>query len=427
MGSYAWEKCCRKRWPSVKPFSISASMEKQMSNKWYECYRRMHLQDMKASTVLSILLSPNKTKSECIDALYDLFCSDISIDQLFDGLLFKLTLPNPAIINSSFKTPSKVMAGLMLLEVNQSFSMQRLCNLWRAHGMNTPPTPPSSSSVILQGAIYIAQFCQSVSELIQRKSLYALEEELHNQITEWANLFKSKLDRKRVQNFQKPNELYVQWVEEMKYFFSKATEGRVSQVDNEDFLPMCGNKDNYYDWHNSLLDKVVKNRKGIPITLCIIYAAIIYHALGLDLDFIGLPGHFLLRLPLKQMLEEDGRSLIRDSSDVIFIDAYNGGRLYNIQEVMDIVEIGYIWSEAYISPLTPDKIWTRMIANIVNTARDFSTPSQTVLLHVIKRRITIANTSSLHENNFKDIITRFFLLSTLCSFEPNDILALSNE
>ena len=56
-----------------------------------------------------------------------------------------------------------------------------------------------------------------------------------------------------------------------------------------------GNVDNYYDASNSLIDEVIDKKLGIPITMSILYMAI-GRKLGLDLQGIAFPGHFLVSL-----------------------------------------------------------------------------------------------------------------------------------
>ncbi|MGD9646399.1 MAG: SirB1 family protein [Pirellulales bacterium] len=56
----------------------------------------------------------------------------------------------------------------------------------------------------------------------------------------------------------------------------------------------CGNRDEYYDPRNSLLNEVLERRMGIPITLAIVYQAVAAAA-GVDVQGVGAPGHFVLR------------------------------------------------------------------------------------------------------------------------------------
>jgi regulator of sirC expression with transglutaminase-like and TPR domain len=408
LAAYAWRFFCRQRWPSVQKLALVNTDNDHhrtfhCKRWWHDCYRRMHLQDKQVDHLLSIILSRNTLyDTPPIDLICQLFCSSIAVDELLDGLLLKCSLPTPTL---PFITPSRVMAGLLLLEVNQVFAMQRLCRLW------TDRMSSNSFHLVEQGALLIAQLCQSVSELIHGRSLYALEEKFQRVISQLTNQVKNKL--KNTDTISMEHGL---WIEEMKKLFS-TTDPR--QMNDREFDPFSGNTEKYYDWHNSLLDKVMEYRKGIPITLCIIYASIVHRAVGVDLHFIGLPGHFVLAIP----------SIQSNPSNMIFIDPFHGGISYTLSEVRDIVEMRYgvPWSEKFIHPLTPEKVWVRMIANIVNTSRDYSIPSQTVLLDVIKRRLDVTQFPPLNESDVDDIIHRFVLLSPLCSYESNDILALTQE
>ena len=54
-----------------------------------------------------------------------------------------------------------------------------------------------------------------------------------------------------------------------------------------------GNKDDYYNPNNSLLNSVIDTRLGIPITLAILYMRFA-EAIGINAYGIGFPGHFLV-------------------------------------------------------------------------------------------------------------------------------------
>ena len=79
-----------------------------------------------------------------------------------------------------------------------------------------------------------------------------------------------------------------------------------------------GNTSNYYNPNNSYIDKVLETRQGIPITLCILYM-LIAKRVGVFLEPINFPRHFLLRLKIK---DED-----------IFIDVFQKGKRLTNQEV----------------------------------------------------------------------------------------------
>jgi len=77
-----------------------------------------------------------------------------------------------------------------------------------------------------------------------------------------------------------------------------------------DELGFRGNDEDYYDPKNSFLNEVLDRRVGIPITLSIVFLEVGWR-LGLTLQGVSFPGHFLVRL------EQDG--------DEQMLDPYHGG------------------------------------------------------------------------------------------------------
>jgi regulator of sirC expression with transglutaminase-like and TPR domain len=62
-------------------------------------------------------------------------------------------------------------------------------------------------------------------------------------------------------------------------------------------LGFAGNVNDYYDPANSLLPAVMESRRGIPITLAVLYVEIATQA-GLPAHGIAFPGHFLVRVQM---------------------------------------------------------------------------------------------------------------------------------
>ncbi|MGH3867525.1 MAG: SirB1 family protein [Pseudonocardiaceae bacterium] len=75
----------------------------------------------------------------------------------------------------------------------------------------------------------------------------------------------------------------------------------------------AGNTTNYYDPRNSLLDRVLDRRLGIPITLSVVCLEVGRRA-GVSLEGVSMPGHFLVR-PL---------------ATNHYLDAFNGGALLDL-------------------------------------------------------------------------------------------------
>jgi len=61
-----------------------------------------------------------------------------------------------------------------------------------------------------------------------------------------------------------------------------------------------GNTADYYDPRNSFLNQVIERRKGIPITLSLVYLEVAQR-LDFPMMGVGLPGHFLIRPTLGEM------------------------------------------------------------------------------------------------------------------------------
>ncbi|MFY7865933.1 SirB1 family protein [Roseateles sp.] len=62
-------------------------------------------------------------------------------------------------------------------------------------------------------------------------------------------------------------------------------------------LGFAGNLNNYYDRDNSLVHRVLETRRGIPITLAVIFLELATH-LGLRAQGVAFPGHFLVKLSM---------------------------------------------------------------------------------------------------------------------------------
>ena len=100
-----------------------------------------------------------------------------------------------------------------------------------------------------------------------------------------------------------------------------------------------GNSDNYADPLNSFLDQVLIRRKGIPISLSIVYL-LVAERIGLQLEPVGLPGHFMVGC-----FEE---------TVPFFIDAFNAGLLLSAEEVFELLK--EIAIDASIIDLAPTPV-----------------------------------------------------------------------
>jgi len=83
-------------------------------------------------------------------------------------------------------------------------------------------------------------------------------------------------------------------------------------------LGFAGNVNDYYDPGNSYLPTVLQTRRGIPLTLALLYVELATQA-GLSAQGVSFPGHFLikLRLPRGEVVIDpfNGHSLSREDLD----------------------------------------------------------------------------------------------------------------
>lgn len=83
-------------------------------------------------------------------------------------------------------------------------------------------------------------------------------------------------------------------------------------------LGFAGNVNDYYDRRNSYLNDVLAQRRGIPLTLALLYLELAAQ-LNLTARGVSFPGHFLvkLRMPQGEVVIDpfDGRSLSREDLD----------------------------------------------------------------------------------------------------------------
>jgi serine protease Do len=95
--------------------------------------------------------------------------------------------------------------------------------------------------------------------------------------------------------------------------------GKIAMLDRVLFseLGFHGSRGDYYNRSNSYINEVVDDREGIPITLSVVYMELAGR-LGLKVQGIGFPGHFIVRFdPAEGEPEwidvfERGRRLSRD-------------------------------------------------------------------------------------------------------------------
>lgn len=117
-------------------------------------------------------------------------------------------------------------------------------------------------------------------------------------------------------------------------------------------LGFRGNADDYYDPRNSYLNEVIERRSGIPITLAAVLMAIGRRA-GIEVDGIGFPGHFLVRV---------------GGSRGVYVDPFFDGRVVGESALERLAE-RFLGSASRLRPehlhvVSPRSIVVRMLVNL---------------------------------------------------------------
>jgi len=162
-----------------------------------------------------------------------------------------------------------------------------------------------------------------------------------------------------------------------------------------DDLGFSGNADNYYDPRNSYLNEVIDRRRGIPITLSVLYMEI-GRRIELPLEGVSFPGHFLVRLPMR------GGTLV--------LDPFSGGKPQSegelrerLQRVIPRVVRGNAEGKApgdaaalaadlpldqFLEPASNRQILARLLRNLKGVYRKKDDPNR--LLQVLNRMVIVA-------------------------------------
>ncbi len=120
-------------------------------------------------------------------------------------------------------------------------------------------------------------------------------------------------------------------------------------------MSYVGNSEDYYSPSNSYLPEVVSSRKGLPISLALVYKAVA-EKLGLKVEGVGLPGHFIAALTTEQ--------------GPMYIDCFASGRMLTRDECKNRVESIFTdtveWNEQMLQPVTHRMWLSRMIQNLLH-------------------------------------------------------------
>jgi regulator of sirC expression with transglutaminase-like and TPR domain len=151
-----------------------------------------------------------------------------------------------------------------------------------------------------------------------------------------------------------------------------------------DDLGYRGNTDEYYDPRNSYLNEVMDRKTGIPITLSILYMEL-GRRVGLPLEGVSFPGHFLVRMRLRR--------------GMLVLDPFTGGAPQSEEELRERlkrvipegatgdVPVGELPLEQFLEPASHRQIVARLLRNLKGIFRETDQPER--MLDVLNRMLLV--------------------------------------
>ncbi len=136
-----------------------------------------------------------------------------------------------------------------------------------------------------------------------------------------------------------------------------------------DELRFAGEIQDYHHPRNSYLHYVIDSRRGLPITLTLIYKAVL-EQLGFRVDGINAPGHFLAAVRMADAPDTPRR--------LLFIDPFHAGRALSRDEAFDL--IGHVTGQAVprddaLLTRATHPVWLlRMIQNLAGSFQRLERP-----------------------------------------------------
>lgn len=203
------------------------------------------------------------------------------------------------------------------------------------------------------GAIAIAKLYDKHDSIMRDERIHSWEKFVLNELDHCADVVKQRLYNRSCALDVDSKYSILEVIEEMKYLFRNPD----SKEDDRSVPPFRGNVDDYYNHTNSLINHCLVGKTGIPITLAVIYAAIVRRVCGVDMDIIGLPGHIVVGVPANGPYNTSRK----------FVDPFHQGRILSYADCRNIVaRYNMTFNYDMIRPISNDQVWQRMVRNLIH-------------------------------------------------------------
>lgn len=119
----------------------------------------------------------------------------------------------------------------------------------------------------------------------------------------------------------------------------------------------CGDVEHFYDPQNSLLSKVIERRRGLPLSLSVLYL-LVADRCGLELAPVAMPGRFMVGCFLDK--------------EAFYIDPFEGGVFRETTEIQAMLRSHNIEPDvAYMAPCPVGDVLLRCCRNLVRQYRRY--------------------------------------------------------
>ena len=191
------------------------------------------------------------------------------------------------------------------------------------------------------GAILLARFYEEVDE-----------EQILKQLDAFADEFRGIWREKEKERA----EVEVQGEGSYSRVWPEVIKEKVTALSHYMFVQkgFKGNAQRYYDPENSLIHRILANKRGIPISLSVLFAAVA-HRLEIPMQMVGFPRHFLLKFSDERRVE-------------YYVDAFNQGRIMTAKDCSDMAQVlgmGDFFSPLFLSATPLKEVYMRMLRNLL--------------------------------------------------------------
>jgi regulator of sirC expression with transglutaminase-like and TPR domain len=158
-------------------------------------------------------------------------------------------------------------------------------------------------------------------------------------------------------------------------------------------LGFAGDIDDYSDPRNSFLDQVLDRRLGIPISLSVLMIEV-GRRLGIPLEGVGMPGHFLVR---------------HTAPPRVLIDPFHGGQMLDADQCAALFTTLFgtaaTLPDSVLDGARPRAILARMLANLKRSYMDRRDP--TSLMWVARLRSSIPGVDPSEMAELAQVLANF--------------------